>query len=228
MKNDVREFVKKIRILSACIVIALVVLVLFFTFLSQREKTNASVKLKLFYSDMVQTMQYSVADNGSVADWNWKIKDKAGFLNDYIIKYLRVSQNCLSSKGGCFSSRSYFNLAGLRTNYNLSKFPSVILQNGISLAFDLNNNCAKNDSVCATVFVDLNNKNEPNKFGKDLFVFVIKNTESVPFVPFKHVNDTSIFLNDKRYGCNKYAEMPMYCAAYLLSTNWFIDSNYPW
>ena len=75
MKNDVREFVKKIRILSACIVIALVVLVLFFTFLSQREKTNVSVKLKLFYSDMVQTMQYSVADNGSVGDWNWKIKE---------------------------------------------------------------------------------------------------------------------------------------------------------
>lgn len=228
MKEDLRVFTEKYRVLGVVVLLIIVVSFIFFSFWSQREKKNVSFKLKLFYSDMFQTIQYSVNNNGPLAEWSWDTSDKDTFLNDHIINYLRVSKKCLDSQNDCFPQKHYFNLNGLKTNVNLSKYPSVVLQNGISVAFKLNHNCSKKDSVCAFVFVDINGKENPNKFGKDLFVFVIENSEKIPFTPFKHVNDTYVFLTDKKYGCNKYSDMPMYCAAYLFTTNWSIDSRYPW
>lgn len=228
MNEDLREFVEKYRTLGAVLVLVIVIFFIFFTFLSQREKKDVSFKLKLFYSDMMQTMQYSINNNGPVGEWGWSSNDKASFLNDHIINYLHVSKKCLEGESDCFESDSYLNLRNLKTSYDFSIYPSIVLQNGVSVAFKLNNGCSKNGSVCAFVFVDINGNKKPNKFGKDLFVFTIVNSNNTTFLPFKNSNDVLVFLNDKKYGCSKKADVPMYCAAYLSTNNWSIDSSYPW
>ena len=67
MKEDLRVLTEKYRVLGVVVLLIIVVSFIFFSFWSQREKKNVSFKLKLFYSDMLQTIQYSVNNNGPLA-----------------------------------------------------------------------------------------------------------------------------------------------------------------
>lgn len=219
----------KFRAVGAIAVFIIAALSIFFVFYQAREKKNASMRLRSFYSDMHQTLQFSMNLNDTPEYWSFKKGYRnANSINSYIANYLRVSETCVHVEGSCFPSNNYKNLADKQTKVNLSQLPSVRLKNGMSLAFETISSCKKKESVCALVYVDINGNATPNKFGKDLFVFMLANSKKTPFLPYNIRVDKHLLKYDKKFGCNKTAELPMYCSAYIYDNNWQISKDYPW
>lgn len=220
---------KKLRAVGALAVLVIAILTIFFLFLNAREKKNTALILRMFYSDMSQTFQFSMNTNGSPGEWGWHGGYKnAELINTYIAHYLRISENCIKKEGSCMPDVDYKSLNGKSANINLSKLPSVRLNNGIAFAVESIGSCKKTNSPCALVYVDINGVEEPNTFGKDLFVFMIVNSNSVPFIPYNvHLSQDDI-VHHTKYGCSKKSEIAMYCSALIHSKGWVIDKNYPW
>lgn len=220
---------KKMRAVGALAVLVIAILTIFFTFLNAREKKNTSLILRMFYSDMAQTLQFSMNTNGAPGEWGWHGGYKnADLINNYLANYLRVSENCVKDKGSCFPDINYKNLNEKPTSINLSKLPSIKLHNGISIAVESISSCRKKNSPCALVYVDINGIEEPNMFGRDLFVFMIVNSNSVPFLPYNSRIPQEQYSDNKKYGCNKTSDIAMYCSALIYSKGWTIDKTYPW
>ena len=124
--------------------------------------------------------------------------------------FVRFSENCISSRGTCMPKDNYRSVNGKLTTVNLYNIPSVKLQNGISFAVEAVSRCQKQGSTCAVVYVDINNVEKPNMFGKDLFVFLIMNTNSVAFIPYNSRLPGFALASDEKYGCNKKADIALY------------------
>ena len=142
--------------------------------------------------------------------------------------YLRVSENCVDKSGTCFADINYTNLKKRDTKINLYKLPSLKLQNGISIAFETISSCKSKNKICVLVYTDLNGPASPNMLGKDLFIFTIVNSNAAAFLPYNLSVGADLLAQDQKYGCNKNAEIPMYCSGLLYTKNWSIDSKYPW
>lgn len=220
---------KKLRAVGALAVLVIAILSIFFLFLNAREKKNTALILRMFHSDMSQTFQFSMNSNGAPGEWGWHAGYKnADLIDTYIAHYLRISENCIKNSGECMPDVDYMALSGKSTNINLSKLPSVRLNNGIAFAVESIGSCKRANAPCALVYVDINGFDEPNTFGKDLFVFMIVNSNSIPFVPYNVRLSHDAIVSDTKYGCSKKSEIPMYCSALIHSKSWVIDSNYPW
>lgn len=220
---------RKLRAVGAIAVLVGVVCAIFFAFYQIREKKNTTMRLRAFYSDMVQTLQLSMNLNFTPDIWEFKGGYRnVDIINNYIVNYLKVEKNCVATPDGCFPETNYKNFTNKPTDVNLSQIPSVVLKNGISVAFETISKCKKQDSVCAIVYVDMNSIAEPNTFGKDLFVFMLLNSKQRPFLPYNINVAKEKLSSDPKMGCNKEAEMPMYCSAYLYDNDWIMDKTYPW
>lgn len=219
----------RFRILGVCAVIVLTVFCICLLFLQLKEKKNTSMKLRSFYSDMVQALLISKNTNGPPGEWGFKPGYKnVELLNNNLFNYLKVQENCSSHPGHCIPNLSYKSIKDKDTNVNLYKFPSVKLANGIAFAVETIGLCKKHNDLCALIYVDLNSVEAPNIFGKDMFVFAIINNGTVAFVPYNDDKDIDYLKNDINYGCNKKSKIAMNCAALIKNSNWQINASYPW
>lgn len=86
--------------------------------------------------------------------------------------------------------------------------------------------------------IDLNGFKSPNKFGRDVFVFVFEVTlDGVQPYQWNGGEDSTIKKLDRdilrngpsgfRYNCNK-SGRGMGCAALIMNDGWNIKSDYPW
>ena len=220
---------RKLRAVGAIAVLVIVILFIFFIFLQEREKKNNVIRLKMFYADMAQTLQFSMNSNGPPGDWGWHAGYRnANVINNYIVNYLRVSKNCVAANGDCLPKLNYRTLGKRPTKVNLSSLPSVKMNNGISFAVETVKSCKKQNSTCAIFYVDVNGEKKPNMFGRDLFAFELVNSTSIPFAPYKVNTDKNTLLTDSNYGCNHTSNIALYCCALIYSNSWSIGKKYPW
>ena len=219
----------KFRAVGAITVLVIAVLAIFFVFYQAKEKKNTVLKLRGVYTDLIQTLQFSMNLNMEPEYWGFKAGYRnVAVLDDYVFKYLRIKENCVKTNGTCFPEESYLNFAKEDSGIKLGKLPSVILNNNISIAVETISQCKKKDSPCALIYVDINSTKKPNVLGKDLFVLVLSNSKKNPILPYAVNLPKDELLHHDKYGCNNYSKMPMYCAAYLFNNQWNLDSNYPW
>lgn len=213
-------------------VVTLLILVVFFVvllFVQYREKKNTAFKLKVIYSDIIQSLLMSKNYNGVPGEWGWK----PGYKNIDLIEFnvfsqLKIARNCLDTPGDCMPDVKYKSIKEKVTNVNLHNYPSVRLRNGIAIAIETVGKCKRDDQVCAFMYVDLNGYEEPNAFGKDLFLFQIVNNESAPLKVYGEGLSTSELISHEKFGCNKDASMALYCSALIKANEWKITSEYPW
>lgn len=217
---------RTVGILTVLVIVAFFLVLLFVQY---REKKNISMRLRVFYSDIVQSLLISKNMNGMPGEWGWKPGYKnVNLLNGNFFNYLKVEENCAQAPGTCMPNVAYKSIKEKETNINLYNFPSVRLRNGISLAVETIGKCKRTNQACALVYVDLNNVEEPNAFGKDLFVFTIINSGTVAFLPYDSYLSKDKLKDDINYGCNKISKIAMYCSGYLAKNDWIIDKDYPW
>ena len=213
-------------------VVTLLVLVVFFVvllFVQYREKKNTALKLKIIYSDIMQSLLISKNYNGVPGEWGWKPGYKnVELLENNVFSQLKIAENCMSEPGKCMPDVKYKSIKEKVTNINLYDYPSIRLRNGISIAVETIGKCKRDNQVCAFMFVDLNGPEQPNAFGKDLFVLQIINNESSPLKVYDDKLSVSELRNNQKYGCNKDSNMALYCSALIKANQWKITSDYPW
>ena len=219
----------KFRSLGAIAITIVAVFFIVLLFVQQREKKNISLKLKAFNSEVIQALLISKNENGIPEDWCLKPGYKnIDTLKNNVFKYLRIDEDCTENPGTCFFDGNYKSIKEKETNFNLYNFPSVKMKNGISIAIETISKCSQHNEICAIVYIDINNIEEPNAFGKDMFVFAIINNGSQPFKPYDMTLTEHVLKNDTKYGCNKESKAAIYCAAMIAQNGWKIDSSYPW
>ncbi len=222
-------FKSRMRVVGVVTIIIVAIFVILFIFVQYREKKNTALRLRMFYSDMSQALQYAKNLNGPPGDWGWVPGYKnIDLINSNLSNYMKVSENCTRQHGTCIPEANYKSVNGKTTTVNLYQLPAIKLQNGISFAIETVSSCQKQGSTCAVVYVDLNSIEPPNAFGKDLFVFLIINSNSAAFIPYNSRLPGFALAGDEKYGCNKKADIAMYCSALIFTNGWSIDRTYPW
>lgn len=221
--------ITRFRTVGVVAILVTVVLFIVLLFVQYKEKKDTSMRLRVLYSDIVQSLLISKNVNGFPGEWGWKPGYKnVDLLNNNFFANLKIEENCTRDPGNCMPNVNYKSIKEKDTSVNLYNFPSVKLHNGISLAVETVGKCKRANETCAIVYVDLNGVEQPNAFGKDLFVFTIINSGTVAFLPYGyHLSDEKL-TDDMTYGCNKFSKMAMYCCAYIAKNNWSIDNSYPW
>ncbi|MBR6163586.1 type II secretion system protein [bacterium] len=121
-------------------------------------------KLKKTYSTMAQATNLIIAEEGLPKGSDWASSQMNIFLN--YKKHLNNARECEDSE--CFSQ--------LWPSYN---HPGLVLSDGVNIKFSgANNQCILSDTtlndVCAHIWVDVNGAKKPNKIGRDIFSFVLK------------------------------------------------------
>lgn len=104
-------------------------------------------------------------------------------IGDALSKHLGIIKNCgLATDAGCFSNSVTDNYDGTKKwNVDGIKDAYRMVTNTGAALFIYNNadNCTtitNNMPVCGYIYVDVNGKQFPNEFGKDIFYFYITNT----------------------------------------------------
>ena len=226
MDNYFRD---RFRFLGVLAIIVCLIAFLVLSFASSKEKYKTALVLKTFNADIIQAILNSKNDNGNPGDWGWTLNaNSSRVVTKKFFKYLNVSKFCSEFSYDCFPVNGYTSLNKKQSKINPSIFPSVELNNGITISVQSKGSCRKYNSVCALVYVDINGINKPNVLGKDLFVFTIINNDTYAFVPYNNDLSASMLKNDLIYGCNNNSEDAMNCAAIISKNNWKIDSDYPW
>ncbi len=107
---------------------------------------------------------------------NWKIIKKCannGYANGCLPEYKGTDEVCAENNPDWtpeqVEAKMYGSAIGFRTRNNIKALRSYVLADGITIMFN-------SGSLPTIVAVDLNGKKPPNKWGYDLFRFVLRGT----------------------------------------------------
>lgn len=219
----------KIRNYGAIAVVLIIILFAILFMMQYKEKAIMAAKLNIINTELNQSIAMSITENDLPAQWGFRGGYKnIPLLQQNFFHYFQVDKYCLHTPDDCMPDVKYKSIKEKETEVNLRKFPSVKLKNGVSLAIEAVSSCQKKNEQCALIYVDINNIEEPNAFGKDLFVFSLINSQRNSVTPYGFGLPIKDIQNDENYGCNKKANMALYCAALLKANGWKANSKYPW
>ena len=138
--------------------------------------------LKKTYSTLATVTNKIMNDEGMPRGdiGGWATSSTAEF--DIYKKYLSYVKEC-NGVSGCYGQGAYamLNSSSSDSTWGNNQFPKLILADGTLLIFvhrsngcsESNGNFGYNDG-CATIGVDINGEKPPNIWGRDAFIFVIK------------------------------------------------------
>lgn len=149
------------------------------------------------YSILAQAGKSIAYENGgSLSGVGIYNTNTAQTVFDAFSPYLKFVKNCgiSNGNGGCFYDTSRYQLSGgvananMNSNYSSTNWATVILSNGIAMAFHKGGagDCVtdRGDGTltrCGTIEMDVNGVKPPNKIGRDVFgVVVLSNGTVVP------------------------------------------------
>lgn len=166
------------------------------TLISNYEEKATVTKVKQFYAMLNQTLMLAVVENGDISSWNYsEVSDFA----KYIKPHLKVVRDCGTSSG-CLADVTYNYLNGTQkggANYDSNDdYYKMVLANGSHMWFETDNV----SDVKVQFFYDVNGKNGPNAWGKDLFNFLLYDNSN-KLVP-EFADDC--YLDSYGYGCAQF------------------------
>ncbi len=149
-------------------------------------------KLKKIYAELSQAYTQEIAQNGEPKTWT--ISTPNEFM-DIFAKYLKMNKKCAPNTEGCWYNKNTIKLNGSNdfnfvtgTDGEGRGYATAQLVNGTLLAFAYyDNSCTEfltdpgiKSNVCSQIIVDINGYNTPNQFGKDIFTFLITDSNIYP------------------------------------------------
>ena len=181
------------------------------------QKHKTVNQLKKAYTVLNQALKMSELDNDTVQNWS-KIEEIGitDYTNKYWKPYLKVIKTCKSFKGCDYKDNTPWQNAN-KTNIAITGGSDfcIFTNDGMLIFF------RKYLDGNATVFVDLNGTQLPNKLGNDLFVFTVRDKGVVPAGNF---NSTTSFCNKTATGVDN----GVYCSWRIIREGWKIPDDYPW
>lgn len=183
-------------------------------------KQQVVARVQKAYSVMAQLVKLSEQDNGPVATWDWSVygdtPKNTKLFNQYFAPYLKGNIFFGTDYSGCGYSNNVFACrngitGGCGASLSNSASALFILSDGTAVAirFDVK-----------TIFIDINGGQQPNMYGKDIFVFTVDPQKGL--MPYGFNDTTNITSN-----CST-ASFGSYCAAKIIRDGWQMASDYPW
>ena len=180
------------EVLITLVIVGVIAAMTIPTLMNNTNKQEYVSRLKKAYSTLSQATNRIIAEQGNPrADiGGWATSPEAVYK--LYRKYLRVSKDC-GSGTECFEKMITGNgfykfLNG--TNYSNSHFSSnqyykIILADGTQVLFaEIYDNCATSvfasNNVCQHIWLDINGEKKPNQWGRDMFIFVLKENGLFP------------------------------------------------
>lgn len=204
--------------------------------LANYQKKQTAVQLKKAYAEISQAVEMSKVANGDISSWDFSLTG-AEFFEKYLSSFMQIAKHTVGDvrkNGG-----QYYQLSGnpetaLTTMYNSGKI--VTLASGAQLLFpDVNAYSYDENRKRKGVSVDLNGFKKPNKYGRDIFSFVIT-PNGVSGSHFDDMDSNDVVKTRKQllngpsaysYQCSKNAR-GMWCASVIMMDGWEIKDDYPW
>lgn len=171
------------------------------TLINNYNKQQYVTNLKKFYTTMNQALTKISVDNGSTGDLAgtglFGLDKTTEDLGDELAKQFKLSKNCKTTETDCATlgwsnyetgeSEDYHTYYA--QNSSAQPFYSFVTLDGMTIAIgqaheehNLGTPDCKSgifsggiiiDNICAVVYVDVNGKKEPNRFGRDIFNFYV-------------------------------------------------------
>lgn len=205
--------------------------------IAKYQKKQTVTRLKYAYSQLLQAIKLSEAENDDIANWDFKTN---GWFDKYLANYLKVNKSRFKNINEK-DSIPYKQISGAREVglwlIRGGKSSIYTLLNGVDLIVQ---NSSASLEIGSNIAVDVNGVyTKPNQFGKDTFFFIIDKTHGLyPYgiyttsecTPPIEVHPGREYLKTAscwRYGCNKEGR-GMYCTALIMEDGWEIRADYPW
>ena len=151
-----------------------------------REKV---AKVKKVYSNLEDAFGRATAVYGPIDEWFVNADDEHECLFNRITEFMKLSKNCDSENGGCFSADEVKNLDGGNdaSSILLTQLPYAFLTaDGTAIGFLIFDGLCNSDvtadsdeannpleNTCAAAYVDIDGAKGTNTMGKDIFGFII-------------------------------------------------------
>ena len=145
---------------------------------------------QVFAAYNMLTEAYQTSLKSEKYEWT-KEKMNVNVIANKYIKYLPVKKNCTKSDNTFVAPEiRYKNKGGHIKVSKMTEFRKAELKNGMTVAIGIQSpTCEAPRGRCGSVFVDINGKKGPNKFGSDVFDFGIYKNEIKPYkIEIVHVD----------------------------------------
>lgn len=219
------------EVLITLVIVGVVASLTIPTTINNVQKTQAVARLKKAYSTLVQAVNRSTIDNGHMTIWEMGSSGDGQAADDfnkkYLTPYLSVMRNCgTSTSGNCNFSFSYLNSTTMQPlNSSWARF---YLADGTFVATYAQNS---GSTVRLQICVDINGQKQPNKMGKDIFLYNLTIKESYitegKITPDGIGYDRNTLVSSAAYNCNK-AASGVRCATLIMKDGWQMKDDYPW
>lgn len=188
------------------------------------QKKETVTQLKKTYSILQQAIKRAEVDNDFMDNWDFTLSADE-FNNKYIKPYLQVVREYdrdnfpseIHNIG--INGDTVDGYAGFKTN------PKLILSDGAMLTIDKN-------SLSINILIDINGLRKPNRYGRDVFAFLIQPKKGImPYTVVSSLDDD--FTREELLGSGhpKYCSRNshgLFCSAVIMMDGWEIKDDYPW
>ena len=178
-------------------------------------KDQYVVGLKKAYNTLKAVEREAIQEHGPMENWSWS-EDVATTFEKYFLPHLDVLKNCgATTDKGCFAEGITFLDGDDWGNLNSASFYKIVTSDGMSWAYDRVGNTTPL-SWRGKFYVDVNGLKGPNRFGRDIFEFLVfpSNLGIKPNGSYEGNGVTPISTSDVDGFCTSSGD---FCAAKVLS-----------
>ncbi len=190
--------------------------------LSGKNKQDTVARVKKAYSVLSQAHLMAINTFGDYELWDdgFEIGAQA-YFNKYYKPYLKSVRIC-DDYCGYNESSPWFRTDGTKWNYSVyfdnSRLP-CILSDGTLVVFSTGAGSVTTSSN-NYIYFDINANKQPNKLGRDTFIFT-RSAQGIRPLGYEY-DDNTINSNCSKQGSGTF------CAAKMMRDGWQIKDNYPW
>lgn len=177
-RNDAKGFTLA-EVLITLGIIGIVAALTIPTLLNKSEDMQEIAQLKKSFSTLSHAYQSAIANEGALSTWCPYSTDAAATscVADILQKYLKVTKRCDFADVSCLPSNGYKKLANSVTYddmFNSSViYQKLMLIDGSSVYISAVTNASYNGIYYLSLYMDTNGLKGPNRWGYDLFWFLV-------------------------------------------------------
>lgn len=165
------------------------------TLIQNYKKHVVVTKLQKAYSTLQNAFELAKVEHGDYETWKWNQFDTQQesvqyFYEKYIFPHLKVSKKCFPAvSGDCFATDLKY-LDGNQESI-LEKHGAFVMSDGTAVMSWAGN--IQTDYPHIQIYLDINGKNKPNVFGKDIFSLIFSPKTSENAYYYNEDDDTVRF-----------------------------------
>lgn len=194
MKKYIRFGFTLAEVLIALGIIGVVAAMTIPLIINTSQKIQEETALKKAYTVWSQALNQMAQDSGCIGDLSCFFdSNNVKTIGDKIAGYFNVVKNCNTTQTGCWADTNSLYTDGSSPttgNDTTGAYYKFITTDGMAVRFyNINQNCigASNDVAEACmlyVYIDTNGLKGPNRYGRDIFTFMIINDDGPTFYPW--------------------------------------------